>query len=541
MSRFNSIFTQRKPALVHFAGAILVFLFWRLGGLPSPGILGRLIPLSWFITALISGKGRVRKSTLFILSAFCMLALFWTAGPFLGIAAASAGLLGIFPELLRVSVRKYGILMAMIPLVPMVLVLVPFTGDEPHYASITEDMAPFGESSFHRYSSQAGDPTSQVTHHQRVFPALMIPGYLFGPAGLRIVNFLFALAALVLLSRLLEKYRIKGRRELTVMAMLLLPGSSVLGLVYPAWLALAVFMGAVLLSESRRSTLWVLTASAALVLVKLRFAGLSVGLITAHLITVSKKKRMRLLVAITAIGAAGLLADLVLLGGRVFWVRYGNIEFFHTLLVQPLYRSGQLALSAASVLVDQEGGLIWKAPWVIAALAGLWELRKKHRHLFHWLGLPALFYLAGLLYWAVDNWHGMPTPAGRMLLPVLPVLIASLGCAMKRRGVRILIWISLALSAVYFTWPSMRFNHADGSDVLLTRLVGAHGGLVRWLPSGVRPDVPVFAAAIALCAALVWMIRRNWRYTVHFMSSFLVLFCFLGGSKDQTWEAEDIP
>ena len=541
MNRIKAFLRNRKPALVHLAGAILVFFIWRLCGLPSPGLLGRLIPLSWFITAVVAEKGRVRNSTLFLLTVFVLLTLFWTSGPALVTAAASAGFLGIFPELLRVSRRKYGILLAMMPLVPMVLVLVPFTGDEPHYASITEDLAPLGESTFDLYSSQAGDPTGDVTHHQRFFPALMVPGYFLGQSGLRIMNFIFALAALVLLSRLLKEHRIERWRELTVLAMLLVPGSSVLGLVYPAWIALAVFLGTVLLSETRRSTLWVLAASAVLVLIKLRFAGLAAGLVAAHLVSVSRKKRTRLLLAVTALGAAGILADLLLLGGRVFWVRYGNVEFIHTLVMQPVYRSGQLALSAASVLVDQEGGLLWKAPWVIAALAGLWELRRKHRHLFLWLGLPALLYLAGLLYWAVDNWHGMPTPAGRMLLPLLPVLIASLGCSMKRRGTGILIWISLAVSAVYFTWPALRFNHADGSDVLLTRFFGTRSGLVRWLPSAVRPDIPVFAAAIAVCAALVWMIRKNWRYTVHFAASFLVLFCFLGGYEDQHWEAEDIP
>ena len=479
MSSLTASVRERTPALVHLAGSVLVFLFWRLAGLPSPGVLGRLIPLAWFVTAIVSRKGDVSKSTLTLLTVFMLLSLFWTAGPSLGILAASAGFLGIFPELLRVSRRKYGILMAMIPLVPMVLVLVPFTGDEPHYASITEDLAPFGENGFEEFSRQEGDPAGDVTHHQRFFPALLTPGYFLGQTGLRIMSLLFALAALVFLSILLKKYRFEKRRELTVLAMLLIPGSSLLGLVYPGWLALAVFLGAALLSESRRSTLWVLVASAVLVLIKLRFAGISAGLIAAHVITSHGKKRARLPLIIIAIGAAGILADLLLLEGRIFWVRYGNVEFLHTLVIQPVYRSGQLLLSAASVLVDQESGLLWKAPWVIAAGAGLWELKKKHRNLFIWLGLPALFYLAGLLYWAVDNWHGMPTPAGRMLLPVLPVLTASLGCSMKRRGVSILIWISLALSAVYFTWPALRFNHADGSDILLTSIFEARSGLNR--------------------------------------------------------------
>ena len=37
------------------------------------------------------------------------------------------------------------------------------------------------------------------------------------------------------------------------------------------------------------------------------------------------------------------------------------------------------------------------------------------------------------------------------------------------------------------------------------------------------------------------MIRNNWRYTVHFTASLLVLFCFLGGYGKPDWEAEDIP
>jgi len=468
--------------------------------------------------------------------------VFWAAAPALEILSASIGLAGIFPGLLSISRKKIGYLTAMLPLIPMILFLVPFTGDEPHYASITENLISADSSRFSEYSTQRGDPTAGVSHHQSLYPALMIPGYPLSAAGLRSMNLLFALAALLIMSIVLRECEIKDWKKLTVLGFILVPGSSVLGLLYPGWLALAVFLFSVYAALHERKTIWILIAAAILVLVKFRFIGISIGLLLALIIELKGKRKYLILIVLACLAAAALLFDLVALNGRIFWVRYGNMPFLKTLFIQPIYRTPEMLIAAGSTLVDIESGLLWRAPWVLAGLAGLPLLRKNNRRLFLWLGLPALFYYLILMFWTISDWSAMPTPSGRMLLPLLPVLLASLGYMLRKKEVRILIWISLGISAVYFTHPFMRFNFADGTDTLVSGITGSFSSIAEWVPSAVRLSIPVFLFWIAFSIAAVWMLIRNREklmlYTA--VSAFLLL-CLLGGMRRTAWEAEDIP
>ena len=525
----------------HALGSLVVFLLWRIAGMPAPGTLGRLIPLAWLITAILSVKEGIPRWSPAILFLFALLAVFWAAAPPMFLLASSCALAGLFPGLLRISERRLGIVMAVLPLVPLILALVPFTGDEPHYAEITESLFPGGGERFTAFAGQAGDPGSGFRHHQSLFPALMTPGYPLGISGMRTVSLIFAIAAGAVISRLLMVSGISMYRRLAAIGLLTLPGSSVLGLLYPGWLAVAVFSFAAWTAVRGGRKVWVLAAAFALVLIKIRFIGISVGLLLALIMDMRGRRRFTIPLLLAALAAAGLLFDRVFLNGGVFWVRYGNWEFVRTVLVQPIYRYSELMVAFLSTLLDAESGLLWKAPWVLAAIAGMPLLRRDNRRVFRWLGLPSLFYLLFLVYWAGHNWSGMPTPAGRMLLPLLPLLLASLGKVMERRGTRMLVWISIALSAVYLCHPLLRFNYADGTDALFSAITGPGSALSSWIPSAVRVSVPVFAGWTAAAAAVTWMIYRGKRASEYFITALIGILCLMGGSSRSTWEAEDIP
>jgi hypothetical protein len=128
-----------------------------------------------------------------------------------------------------------------------------------------------------------------------------------------------------------------------------------------------------------------------------------------------------------------------------------------------------------------------------------------------------------------------------MLLPLLPVLLVSLGKVMDRRGVRILIWASLAVSAAQLCHPMLRFNYADGTDGLISMLAGPASAVSTWLPSAVRFNLAAFAIWTFISGFIVWQIARNSRTAPLSLAASFGLICLLGGMPRTTWEAEDLP
>ncbi len=533
---------DRGSALLHLAGGALVFLVWRLTGQPSPGTLGRLVPLAWVLTGLMAGRRRARPETAALLFLHIVLSLLWTASPAAAVLAAASALLGVVPGLMQAAGGRLGLLRAALPLAPLLLLTVPFSGDEPHYAAITERLVDPASMEFLRYSHQPGDPSAGVTHHQPLFPALLAPGLPLGAPGLRAVSLLFAVAAAALLASILRGGGVDAPGRAGLLALLLVPGSSILGMVYPGWLALLILLAAVSLRErGLLGTALVVVAAGLLVAVKFRFAGISLGLGLA--LYLRSGGRTRLLVPLVLLGGAGLVlaADALLLDGSFFWVRYGNPAFVRTVVSHLFLRVPDVALGLVSMLLDIEAGLLWKAPWVLAALAGLPLLRREHPGLFRWLGLPALAYALTLVVWVPTDWPGMPTPACRMLLPLAPVLVASLAGMWDRRGVRALVWASLAITAIQAVYPAARFNSADGSDVLTGLLTGTGTALGAMLPSAVRPDPAAYLLWGILAAALVIALSRRGRGVGALLLAGALAGGTLAGRSARMLEAEDLP
>lgn len=530
-----------RGALFHVIGGLVIFLTWRIAGMPSPGILGRLLPATWLMTALFYGKGRENAASVSGLVGFVLLASIWTTSPMLFTVAAACALGALVPSWLRISGRRMGLPGAVLPLALLATILVPFTGDEPHYARITEELFPLGGERYQRYDSQAGDPEEGVRHHQSIFPALMVPFYPLGIPGLRLFNAAAAVAAAWLLGRVARREKIPGASALAFFSIFLVPGISTFALVYPGWLVLLLFMAGLSAWFARRNTVVVLAVAAAMILIKVRFVGLSFGMLAALVLEGGKRSRWKIpaILAVTALTA--LLFDLVFLGGRIFWVRYGNAAFLKTLVVRPLYRIPELITAAVSTLLDTEAGLLWKAPWVLAAIAGIPRLRKENPALFRWLGIPSISYLAVLLYWTGINWNGMPTPVGRMLLPMVPLLVLSLGKVMENRGTALLLIISLAVSSILVAEPVFRFNFADGTDELLLAAAGPDSGIWELVPSYVRPAMLPFILWGVSAVIVIRLISRNSRYATGAIALSAALLFVEGSAPRTTWEAEDLP
>ncbi len=117
MNILRRITAGRSGMIFHAASSVLIFFIWRITGMPSPGLLGRLIPLSWLITALLYGKGGIPRLSIYLLAVFTVFSLFWTVDTGFEVIVAACGLMGIFPGLLALSSRRFGIILALLPLI----------------------------------------------------------------------------------------------------------------------------------------------------------------------------------------------------------------------------------------------------------------------------------------------------------------------------------------------------------------------------------------------------------------------------------------
>jgi len=179
---------------------------------------------------------------------------------------------------------------------------------------------------------------------------------------------------------------------------------------------------------------------------------------------------------------------------------------------------------------------------VLAAIAGLPALWRTHGRLFLWLALPAATYLALLFLWMPYDWASAPTPPGRLLLPAMPVLLASLAPMLRRRGVGALVWVSLAVSAALIAFPSLRFNYFDGTDRMLGAFWGRFTALTEWLPSQVRPRLVPYVVwtAWAVLLTSLCIFRKGRMLPAGLMATALLVGLMSAGPR-RSWEAEDIP
>lgn len=546
-----SLFRSRfSAAALHVLVGIGVFFTWRWVGLPLPGVWGRLIPLVWVLSAIVHPTRPFRRTTAYLLVVFLLGSVLWAVAEPLRYVAIASSVCALLPALVDTAGTKWGLARAMLPLLPLIVLCVPFTGDEPHYAALSESIVVDGDlddtNNLHYQDRFAiAKPAisrleGNVSHHQPLYAVLLIPGLLGSIEGLRLVSLVIALLASLAILRALRALGMEGSEKLVLLGLILFPGLGITGLLYPGWaaaglLGLAAWKGS---GKGMVGLLWTAVAALLLAALKLRFLPLAAGILLARLFVASRTERT-VLISAAVVGFAAVLAlDRLVLGGKFFWIRYGSPDTIKILVYNLWVRAPRVLGAPLASLLDVESGLLWKAPWVLAGLAGLWGMWKKHRRALIWLGLPTLLYLAAIFWWMPKRWHAMPTPAGRFFVPCVPLLLAGLHMTVRRDGTKVLLALSVMLASVYIVVPEWRFNTADGTDVLIQGLLGHDGPAGQLFPSVVR-----FRPLPFVLWSLFFLLLGVWRNRGAVLATVLLgagVLGIMGGGRTTFFEMEDL-
>jgi hypothetical protein len=551
MSRLRELALGWRGLLLYAGGAAALFLCWRAFGLPSPGLEGRAIPLCWLIAAFVSARSRPHPAAIACLIAACAASAFWRAGSAVLLVLRISAVAGLLPALVAGARGRLGTLAAVLPLAPLTILLVPFTGDEPTNVALAESIIEDFDldTSNNIRQMDAWSPVQpeiadreDISHHMPLFSLLLLPGLPFGAAGIRVVCLLVSAGAGYAVLRLLKRAGAPDPWSWAVASMVFLPGAGVLGLAYADWTAVGLICLGALASRGRSGLVWSCLFALALAALKLRYAAAGAGLVLAAVLERPRKQRALLFAGAAAVALAVLAADYLVLGGRFFWIRYGNMATLVVLFHRTFSSAGQIILAPFWALIDSEAGLLWRAPWIILVPAGYSALRNKAPGLSRSLLLASVLYAVSLFLWMPDFWHSMPTPSGRTLLPILPFAVACAAFS-GRRG-RLLLVLSAVPAAAAFGMPLLRFNAMDGCDRLFSELGPAIGPAVAGVfPSVVRPDTVVVIAwtlAASAFAALLYSGRE--RAAAGFAALCITAaFAIAPRLSRWSWEAEDLP
>jgi hypothetical protein len=346
-----------------------------------------------------------------------------------------------------------------------------------------------------------------------------------------------------MLARLMRDAGVERPGVVALAALVLFPGLSTLGLVYPGWTAVLLLTFALWLGWKRRLSLpLLLLICLGIVAVKIRFAPLCLGLGLAWLMD-QKGRRIRILAITCAAVILFLAIDRFALGGRFIWIRYLNMDTARVLLLRStdLGWIRWILLAPVGMLIDFEQGLLFRAPWALLVPYGCYLLWKRDRRLFLWLLLPAVLYLLSIVLWLPRTWHSAPTPVSRLIVPVVPLIAVAAAQSLRRGAGRSLLYLSLVLSAIHILFPGHRFNLADGTDSLLA-MMGSSTGLdhTRLLPSILRPELMTPALWGGLLVVSQLLLFRRARWTVGPSLVLMLILGSLAASPSAVLEAEDL-
>ena len=523
-TQFNSFIHSLSMALF----AAWIFAVWRIAGMPAPGFAGRFIPLAWLLASVLNGRNQRPSWFIPMVLSFTAGSWLWMLYPDLWMIAAAIPVTGLIAWGITTARKGFGVVRAVLPLLFLSLITAEINGDEVRFAEQAAALSGISSESFSETHLRSGDISTTEGHHTPLFPLLISPGLLAGDFGLRIIPVIIALLALLLLSKLTNP-------GIAVTAALLYPGFGIFGLAMTGWLALGLFTLAALMPEGKKFSVLRFLIAFVLVALKMRYIGLSAGIFIAEYacMTMGRRKWLTPLVWIGS-ALAVLVIDRFFLGGMIFWSRYGNIGAVNLIQMNLFNRPLDTLANAGWSLFDPEAGLIFRAPWVIAAIAGLVFLKRNQPSRFKRLFIPSLLYWLLLVLWSGSSWHGLPAPIGRMFLPILPLFAAGLAYVWKEKETKLLVILSIAFSAIVVASPVCRYNYADGTDSILT-LIGITSGF-----SMVRSNSIQLLAALFFAFSLLAVFRKPEDYRVF---SFLIIFAvvFALGIHPAGYEAEDLP
>lgn len=504
------------------------FLVWRLTGMPSPGWAGRIIPAAWLIAGILSGKMKAGRLEAVIFAGFTIASISWMTAPGAFPVAALAASTGLVAWSIRVVSEKGGrVIPAVLPVLALGLLTAEVNSDEVRFAEIAAGVTGIESSRFGSMNMRSGDIDPSTGHHTMLFPVMLSPGLLAGDWGLRIIPVIICIVAVALLAKL------SGPGPAAAAA-LLYPGFSILGLAMTGWLATGLFTAYLLISRNRRSLVPALAIALLLVALKMRYAGLAAGIVAAEYVCSGKRRGKWILpLLIAGAGFALILADRFLLGGELFWLRYGNIEMLRTVWVNLFVRTGTTLSSMGWSLVDPEAGLFFRAPWVIPALYGLGRAASRRKDLFLRAVIPAVLYWLVHVIWTATSWHGLPAPAGRMFVPMIPLFALGMSEAWNSRASRVLIAVSAVFTALVIAYPPARANFADGTDTVMSA-IGASTGISMVHHSGF-----MLSGALVLFSAVLVLAGEGRRPMVRLVPVLLAA-ALLYSLEGSVLQAEDL-
>lgn len=447
----RNIIRNHRHSLAMAGFGIWIFAVWRLAGMPDPGFAGRIIPSAWLLAAMLNGQRRQGRWFIPVTISFTAGAWLWMLHPASWIITAAVPVAGLIAWGISISGNhRFGVIRAVLPVLLLSIVTAEINSDEVRFAEQASLLSGISSGSFSEVHFRSGDISGNQGHHTPLFPLIIAPGLLAGDMGLRILPAILALMGILAMAKLTDP-------RIAVVTALLYPGFSVFGLAMTGWLAVGLFTVGVLLPEGRKWSAMRFLIALILVALKMRYIGLAAGIFIAEYACMPSRRRKWLIPILWISGGLFvLLLDRYILNGVIFWSRYGNIESIRLIWINIFQRPLDTISHAGWSLFDPEAGLFFRAPWVIAAIPGLFLFSRKYPARFKRLFIPSMIYWVFLIVWSGPSWHGLPAPAGRMFVPMLPLFACGLACVWKEKGTRLLVILSIAVSAVVIASPVCR-------------------------------------------------------------------------------------
>jgi hypothetical protein len=409
----------------------------------------------------------------------------------------------------------------------------PIDGDEPFYLLVTESIVHDRDldlanqyRTLERTASgrtdlvpQFGDPVGargeQYSRHEPFLPFLMVPGFLVG--GLYGAVATIALFGALLVRSTIRWMEDEGIPDAAARAVFPFfafapPVLFYATRIWPEVPAAFFFVEALRGVRSRRISRWA-PALLGLVLLKLRFVLVAMGLFAAVLVRYRRRWPVAIVVAV--------IAGIVAVPLAIMWLISGDPTSVHSwrdVIPSP----GMAHLNAFfGLLVDGMSGIAFQAPFYLLGLFALTQWRAREGVTsgegravvpegFRLGILASLIYLFYLL--PRSEWFGGWAPPLRyvvFLMPVLALGAAAVWDRISRAAIALVALWTMGLVIHGVAYPWRLFHIANGENVLgewLSRLYQAD--VSRFFPSFIRPNPAAWIGAAVVVIIVVVGVRR---------------------------------
>ena len=490
---------------------------------------------------LIALRGRTLRRYFAVDAATWLFAwLLWlripSADPYLACVAVAIVKLGSFSLFLAIgqqvrwSANRAAIIVAIVYALGIPAMLrTPIDGDEPYYLLVTDSIVRDLDLDLaNQYSTRVGaewdrkdlvplfgDPVGkngeQYSRHEPFLALLMIPGYLL--AGLHGAIATIALFGVLLVRSTVRWMEDEGIREDAIRGVfpffaLAPPVLFYATRIWPEVPAAFFFVEALRGARAYRAKRWI-PALFGLVLLKLRFVLVAVGVVASSQLPVARWKTWRPGNWQRATGNALVVIAILALPLLVIALITGDPTNVHTwrelIPVNPM----SYLIGFCGLLVDGMSGLLFQAPFYLFGIVAVtsWKSTPKGFRIGLLSAILYIFYLVPR-----GEWFGGWAPPLRyvvFLMPVLALGIASVWEKLSRDMIAIVsAWtIGLVIHGVAYPWRL--FHEFTGENAVGEWLSNLHHlDFSRFFPSFVRLND---AAWFGLLALILFGVRRQGR------------------------------